>query len=67
MLLLLCMESPLVVYSSVTPTCNTRELLTHLQVMAVIPTNNVYEPNDIQYPDWQKGEEILPGESIAAK
>ena len=68
MILLLCMESPLatVACTSVTPASNTHEFA-HLQVMAVIPTNNAYESDQVQLPDWQKGEEILPGASIAAK
>ena len=49
-LLLLCI-------ANVTPTCSTKERA-HLQVMVVIPTESVY---NIQLPDWQKGEEILPG------
>ena len=53
MILLLCMEPPLatVVCTSVTPAGNTHEFA-HLQVMAVIPTNNAYESNYVQLPDW---------------
>jgi gamma-aminobutyric acid type B receptor len=35
--------------------------------MAVISTNSVYESENVQLPDWQKGEEILPGAFLAAK
>ena len=49
-LLLLCI-------ANVTPTCSTTERA-HLQVIVVIPTESVY---NIQLPNWQKGEEILPG------
>jgi hypothetical protein len=67
MLLLLCTEHPLVVCTHVTPTCSNGEpALTHLQVMAVISINSVYESENVQLPDWQKDEEILPGACLAA-
>ena len=68
MLLLLCIEHSLVVCTH--PTCSTREpTCTHIQVMAVVSTSSVYESDNIQQllPDWQKGEEILPGAHLAAK
>ena len=69
MLLLLCIDHPLVVCTDVTPTCSTREPThTHnMQVMAVVSTNGVYESDNVQLADWQKSEEILPGAQIAAK
>ena len=68
MLLLLSIDHPSVVCTDVTPTCSTREpTCTHLQVMAVVSTNGVYESDNIQLADWQKSEEILPGVQIAAK
>ena len=70
MLLLLCIDHPLVVCTNVTPTCSTREptrARTHMQVMAVVSTNGVYQSDNVQLPDWQKSEEILPGALIAAK
>ena len=46
---------------------NTREPA-HLQVMAAIPTDSVYESvDDMQLPNWQKGEEILQGAHLAVK
>ena len=35
--------------------------------MAVVSTNGVYESDNVQLPDWQKGEEILPGAHLTAK
>ena len=68
MLLLLCIDHPLVVCTDVTPTCSTKEPThTHLQVIAVVSTNGVYQSDNVQLPDWQKSEEILPGAQIAAK
>ena len=68
MLLLLCIDHPLVVCTDVTPTCSTREpTRTHLKAMAVVSTNGVYQSDNVQLPDWQKSEEILPGALIAAK
>ena len=68
MLLLLFIDPPLVVCTDVTPTCSTREpTCTHLQVMAIVSTNGVCEADNVQLPDWQKSEEILPGAQIAAK
>ena len=67
MLLLLCIDHPLVVCTDVTPTCSAREpTRIHLKVMAVVSTNGVYESDNVQLPDWQKGEEILPGAHLAA-
>ena len=68
MLLLLCIDHPLVVCTDVTPTCSTREpTRTHIQVIAVVSTNGVYQSDNVQLPDWQKSEEILPGAQIATK
>ena len=66
MLLLLCIEYPLVACTNATPACSTREP-ENLQVMAVIPTDSVYESDDIQMPDWIKEEELLPGAYLADK
>ena len=65
MLLLLCIEYPLVTCINVTPACSTKEPA-HLQVMAVIPTDSVYESDNTYLPNWQKGEELLPGAHLAA-
>ena len=66
MLLLLCIEYPSVACTNATPACSTREPA-HLQVMAVISTDSVYESDDIYLPNWIKEEEILPGAYLANK
>ena len=65
MLVLLCIEYPLVTCTSATPVCSTREPNV-LQIMAVIPTANESDI-DKPSPDWKKGEEILPGAHLAIK
>jgi gamma-aminobutyric acid type B receptor len=35
--------------------------------VVVISTNSEYKSDNVQLPDWQKGEEILPGARLAAK
>ena len=64
-LLLLCIEYPLVTRTNGNPVCDTREP-TLLQVLAVIQTP--YISDDVKLlPDWIKGEEILPGAQLAIK
>ena len=67
-LLLSCIEYPFVLCTeeiNVTSVIRARESRV-LQVLVVIPT--AYESDDVElFPDWKKGEEILPGAHLAAK
>ena len=66
LIILLCCEYSLVTCTGgMTPLVSTKER-SALQVMVVIPT--AYTSNDItRIPQWEKGEEILPGAHLAAK